>query len=152
MWCLFLGTQQFRKSVSMERRYDTSFLICNCGEFHGMFDRQGMIELVMAVVCFELVVNGMPFSILRGIELALFVATWVQLLIANAVICSLLFGTTDTTLCAMIGVAATFALILISGAPSQQQVDEEGRTDKDTEDKLDALADVLNRRKQGKVE
>ena len=147
LWGFYFETHMFRMSVSFERKYETSFLICNCGEFHGMFDKQGMIELVMAVVCFEVVVLGKPLSILRGVELVLLLATWIQLSFVNVMVCALLLCSKNrvntSAVCVILGGLMTIVQLMNIGLdPIFQKQVEDRRADRDN--KLDAIASFLN--------
>ena len=112
-----------------------------------MFDKQGMIELVMAVVCFEVVVLGKPLSILRGVELVLLLATWIQLSFVNVMVCALLLcskNRVDTSaVCVIFGGLMTIVQLMNIGLdPLFQKQVEDRRADRD--DKLVAIASFLN--------
>ena len=86
---IHLALASFRESVKLERKYETSFLICNCGEFHGTFDRQGLVELAMAIMTLELVIFEVPLSLLRLLEVLFLLAVLLQLYLINVLICLL---------------------------------------------------------------
>ena len=82
----------FRKHVQAERGYDTSFLICNCGEFHGIFDKQTLIDLALTLVCLEVDILGVPCSLLRILGVLFLVTSIIQIFLINIIICLLIFS------------------------------------------------------------
>ena len=73
----------FRASATKGKRFRGSLLICNCGEFHGLFEKDGLLEVLTKLSLAEIELLGIPLSLIRGLELSLYCAAFVQLLFVN---------------------------------------------------------------------
>jgi hypothetical protein len=175
---LYHTAVSYRKNTALTRTYEGAFLICNCGEFHGMFNQEGLKELTLAILCFEVVVAGVPLSLLRLLELLLMILSLVQLAAASALACSLLVhGHAVVTFqqphlkyydnChhhIALGTAVTTVLLLVAGLRARKEEHPAasgggaqyyppgggGEGADGTERQLDQIAKALQPKKKGK--
>tara|TARA_A100001035_G_scaffold210983_1_gene170846 strand:- start:402 stop:938 length:537 start_codon:yes stop_codon:yes gene_type:complete len=89
----------YREQAVASKKFDTTLLICNCGEFHGLLDKNGLVEVLMMLGVMEWKEGLSLCSLFEGL---LYGATAIELSLLNGLILASLLcvnvGQTEITL------------------------------------------------------